>query len=179
MSLVVKLFGSQAPLLALGNHWLSFARSMGQSWCVIKATLILKNTTCFRFYCCVTCFQILSSRKEDALKKVADECDKIAGKSVAKVLAFDLEDDQSLNKCKTIESLWGPVDILVNNAGVSTRSPAECTEISVDAKVMKVNYLAPVAITKSVLTSMLSRKSGHIVVISSVQGRLPIPFRSS
>lgn len=112
---------------------------------------------------------------------VADECAAAGGSAqpVAKVLAFDLDDSRAVDKYAHVQSLWGPVDILVNNAGVSTRSPAEQTSSDVDAMVMRVNYLAPLAVTKTVLSSMLERKQGHIVVISSVQGRLPIPFRSS
>jgi len=63
--------------------------------------------------------------------------------------------------------------------GISSRSPCEDTSLAVDLKLMAVDYIAPVALTKSVLPSMLSRRSGHIVVVSSVQGRLAIPFRTS
>ena len=42
---------------------------------------------------------------------------------------------------------------------------------------MAINYTAPVALSKSVLASMVEKKQGHIVVISSVQGLFGLPFR--
>jgi len=78
------------------------------------------------------------------------------------------------------EQLWAaPIDILVNTGGISSRSPAEDTTLEVDGRVMAVNFGGPVALTKGVLPSMLAQGSGHVVVISSVQGRLAIPFRTS
>lgn len=37
---------------------------------------------------------------------------------------------------------------------------------------MLVNFLGPVALTKAVLPHMISRRTGHIVVTSSLQGML-------
>lgn len=44
---------------------------------------------------------------------------------------------------------------------------------------MLVNYIGTVAITKALLPSMVARKSGHIVCVSSVQGKFAIPQRSA
>ena len=41
------------------------------------------------------------------------------------------------------------------------------------------NFHGPVALTKAFLPAMLERRSGSIAVISSVQGKLGIPLRSS
>jgi dehydrogenase/reductase SDR family protein 7B len=71
------------------------------------------------------------------------------------------------------------VDILIHNGGVSTRALAENMAWEVDESVLKVNYLGPVALTKAVLPGMLSRDSGHLVVISSVQGLIGLPARTA
>lgn len=44
---------------------------------------------------------------------------------------------------------------------------------------MAVNYFGPVALTKAVLPSMLARRAGHVVVVSSVMGYLGTPGRST
>jgi short-subunit dehydrogenase len=44
---------------------------------------------------------------------------------------------------------------------------------------MEIDYFAPVALTKAVLPSMVARKSGQIVVVSSVMGFVGTPGRSS
>lgn len=98
---------------------------------------------------------------------------------VPTVVKLDLED---LNSIPTItEDLLkshGQIDILINNAGMSYRGAAVDTEVSVDIKLMVVNYFGQVALTKAILPSMLARKAGHILAISSVQGKLAIPYRS-
>lgn len=153
---------------------------------------------------------VLSARREAELKAVAAECAAAAStaatassttvESVARVLPFDLAEDAAALQAKGAKAaaLWGVegVDILVNNGGISSRSAAEKTSLDVDQKVMAIDYLAPVALTKGVLPAMLARGektaaskkpwkeravggAGHVVVVSSVQGRLAIPFRTS
>ena len=43
---------------------------------------------------------------------------------------------------------------------------------------MDINYIGTVALTKSVLPTMVRQQFGHIVVISSVLGKFGTPFRS-
>lgn len=73
----------------------------------------------------------------------------------------------------------GAVDVLINNAGISQRSLAKDTSLAVDRKIMEIDYFAVVALTKGVLPQMLSRKSGHIVSISSVAGKFGAPMRTA
>jgi len=61
---------------------------------------------------------------------------------------------------------------MVHNAGRSVRGLAEDTIVSVDKDLMQVNYFAPVALTKLLLPTMRKQKSGHFIVVSSVQGKL-------
>ncbi|XP_034503293.1 dehydrogenase/reductase SDR family member 7B isoform X2 [Ailuropoda melanoleuca] len=74
---------------------------------------------------------------------------------------------------------FGHVDVLINNAGISYRGAIVDTTTDVDKKVMETNYFGPVALTKALLPSMIKRRQGHIVAISSVQGKISIPFRSA
>jgi short-subunit dehydrogenase len=52
------------------------------------------------------------------------------------------------------------------------------TDPSVYRTLMEINYFAPVALTKAILPSMLEKKSGHFVVISSLVGKFGTPLRS-
>ncbi|XP_045634101.1 dehydrogenase/reductase SDR family member 7B isoform X5 [Ursus americanus] len=74
---------------------------------------------------------------------------------------------------------FGHVDVLINNAGISYRGAIVDTTTDVDKKVMETNYFGPVALTKALLPSMIKRRQGHIVAISSIQGKISIPFRSA
>lgn len=63
--------------------------------------------------------------------------------------------------------------------GVSIRSNAVDTKVDVDIKIMLTNYFGTIALTKSVLPSMISKKEGRILCIGSVQGKFAIPQRAS
>jgi short-subunit dehydrogenase len=76
-------------------------------------------------------------------------------------------------------ALGAPIDILILNGGISSRSAAEDTTIDVDELVMRVNFLSSVALCKACLSDMLARRNGRIVVVSSMQGRVALPFRTS
>ena len=73
---------------------------------------------------------------------------------------------------------FGRIDILINNAGISQRSLTVDTDLEVYAKIMDINYLGTVAVTKSVLPEMIERGSGQVVTITSVVGKFGTPFRS-
>ncbi|XP_041063267.1 dehydrogenase/reductase SDR family member 7B isoform X1 [Carcharodon carcharias] len=96
------------------------------------------------------------------------------------VVTFDLADlDTVRSSAEEILNCFGQVDVLINNAGISYRGNILDTAIGVDKDVMNTNYFGPVALTKAILPYMVQRRSGHVVVISSVQGKIAIPFRSA
>jgi short-subunit dehydrogenase len=73
----------------------------------------------------------------------------------------------------------GGVDVLVHNAGISQRSLAKDTELAVDRRLLEVDALGPIALTKAALPSMLERGSGRVVVVSSLVGKIGTPLRST
>ncbi|XP_038064236.1 dehydrogenase/reductase SDR family protein 7-like [Patiria miniata] len=96
------------------------------------------------------------------------------------ILTLDLEDLQTIpKKAEEALALHGRVDILVNNGGMGYRGTVVGTEMSVHQKLMNVNYFGSVALTKELLPSMIAERSGHIVAVSSVQGKIAIPYRSA
>lgn len=95
-------------------------------------------------------------------------------------VVFDLAKTDTVERAaEEILKCYGQVDILINNAGISYRGNILETHISVQRDVMETNYFGPVALTQALLPSMVRRCSGHIVVISSVQGKIAIPYRSA
>ncbi|XP_006809198.1 dehydrogenase/reductase SDR family member 7B [Neolamprologus brichardi] len=95
-------------------------------------------------------------------------------------VVFDLAKTDTVERAaEEILKCYGQVDILINNAGISYRGNILETHISVQRDVMETNYFGPVALTQALLPSMVRQRSGHIVVISSVQGKIAIPYRSA
>ena len=64
------------------------------------------------------------------------------------------------------------IDILVNNGGRSQRALIEDTDLAVDRAMIELNTLGTISLTKAVLPHFKKRKSGHVVVTSSVAGKM-------
>ena len=120
---------------------------------------------------------ILSSRNVEKLEAVRLQCE---NPEKVKILKLDLEDYLNLDKAvgKAIK-LFDNVDILINNGGISQRSLAIDTGIEIDTKIFKTNYFGTVALSKAILPYFVAKKSGQIVVITSVVGKIGTPLRSS
>lgn len=125
---------------------------------------------------------ILASRNTDKLnelKEILLKTYKPPELHVPTIVKLDLENINSIpGMVDNLLKTHGHIDVLINNAGISFRGAAIDTDISVDIKLMVVNYFGQVALTKAILPSMVERKSGHLVAVSSVQGKLAIPYRS-
>jgi short-subunit dehydrogenase/peroxiredoxin len=70
---------------------------------------------------------------------------------------------------------FGKIDILVNNAGIGMRKPFAEASVEQIENVLRTNYLGMVYCTHEALPSMIARRSGHIVNISSVSGKIGTP----
>ncbi|KAK2104284.1 Dehydrogenase/reductase SDR member 7 [Saguinus oedipus] len=70
------------------------------------------------------------------------------------------------------------IDILVNNGGVSQRSLCMDTSLDVYRKLIELNYLGTVSLTKCVLPYMIERKQGKIVTVNSLLGIIAAPLSS-
>jgi len=73
---------------------------------------------------------------------------------------------------------FGAIDMLFNNAGISQRSLCLETEMSTYRSLFEVDFFGQIALTKEVLPMMLKQASGHIVVTSSVAGKIGVPYRT-
>ncbi len=117
---------------------------------------------------------ILSARSEAGLHEVNQSLPMHPGEAM--ILPIDLEKlDELPAKVSLVLSKFGSIDYLIHNAGVAVRDYALATDLSVDQKLMRINYFGPVCLTKQVLPAMLRKGSGHIVVISSLSAKYGIP----
>lgn len=123
------------------------------------------------------CKLILSSRNIEQLQEVKTAC---GNSENIKILPFDLAHYINMpNVVKEALKLFGNIDLLINNGGISQRSPIIETSIEVDKKLMEIDYLGTVALSKALLPHFIANQFGHYVVVSSLMGKFSSPLRSA
>jgi dehydrogenase/reductase SDR family member 7B len=117
---------------------------------------------------------ILSARSREHLDRVNAAC---GGGHL--VLPLDMEDASGFEgACEQAWSWMGRVDIVVHNAGISQRSRAEDVTDEVLNRIMEVNFMGAVRLTRMQLARFQQQGSGHFVVMSSLSGKFGVPYRS-
>ena len=95
----------------------------------------------------------------------------IAEKLHCKAVRMDVTDADSVKaSVELVLQEYSHIDILVNNAGISLIKPFLDTTAEEWQRMIDVNLTGVFNVTKAVVPSMVSRKSGAVVNISSVWG---------
>ncbi len=120
---------------------------------------------------------VLSSRQEADLNAIQAEIGDVANVAVLPLdLALPETFEAAVNR---VYDLFGKVDLLFNNAGISQRSYAIDTDLSVDRKIMEINYFGTIGLTKAVLPRMLAAGGGQFAVVTSITGKFGYGVRSA
>lgn len=153
----------------------------GKSVIVTGASSGLGKELALKLSYCQLKHLVLSGRNVKALGEVKLCCEKMEKCGEVHVLPCDLSEDESVIEFAkdALEKCDGSVDMLILNGGMSSRSSFLDTDIRVDELLMKVNFLSGASISKQIIPSMVKRKAGAVVWISSLQGKIGTPFRTS
>ena len=111
---------------------------------------------------------ILSGRRVDVLEPMATE---VGGRAIA----CDLADREDLER---LVAEAGGIEVLVANAALPASGAfTELTQDQID-RMLEINLRAPIALARAFSAGMIARRSGHIVFISSLAGKVASPASS-
>ena len=91
------------------------------------------------------------------------------------VSTMDVDSDESVNNAIAAIQKSGPLDVLINNAGVEGVGPVEELPLAKFRAIMETNYFGALRCIQAVVPTMRQRRSGCIINVSSVAGRLCCP----
>lgn len=87
-------------------------------------------------------------------------------------IALDVDDDASV--LQAVEEA-GPVDVLVNNAGIGGAAPVELMPMANVRALFETNFFGAVRMMQAMLPGFRERRTGAIVNVTSVMGRVTLP----
>jgi NAD(P)-dependent dehydrogenase (short-subunit alcohol dehydrogenase family) len=117
-------------------------------------------------------YRSIGSVRDDAKAATVHAAALAAGVTVETVL-LDVTDAA---RCAAVVDEIGPVYGLVNNAGYSVTGAIEDVTDDEARAVLETMVIAPMRLARLVLPAMRERRSGRIVMISSIYGRTTTPF---
>ena len=96
------------------------------------------------------------------------------------VLQLDVTDDKSVTDAiNVISNRQGRIDVLVNNAGYEHHGAVEELSIEEIKTQFETNFFGAVRVMKAVLPMMRKQRSGTIVNVSSIGGKIGVPLNSA
>jgi len=107
---------------------------------------------------------VLSARNEAALDKLSKE---LGG---SRVVVADLS---RAGEPERLAREAGAVDVLVSNAGIPATGRLATFEVEEIDRAIAVNLRAGIVLAKALAPAMVERKSGHLVFMSSIAGKIP------
>jgi len=118
------------------------------------------------------------ARSKDLLEDVRQSIESQGGTCFA--VACDIRDpDETEYAIAAATEGLGGVDAIVNNAGIVTRKPATDLSIEKWRAMIDTNVSGVFYATRAILPTFRSQGHGHIINLSSISGKVPLPGGSA
>lgn len=118
---------------------------------------------------------VLTARRAEKLEAVADRIESNGGDAL--VVPADVTDDDALDSLvETVKDEFGRIDVLVNGAGFGLYGSVEETPIDEARYQFDVNMFGLARLTQLVIPVMREQRSGTIINISSMGGKVWYPM---
>lgn len=102
-----------------------------------------------------------------------EQADALRDELPANTAVFKMDITDETDRLK-IDQL--PIDVLINNAAIGDSGSLAEVDIDRIRTVFEVNVFSTLALTQLALRGMIERGRGTVIFISSVAGRIPMPF---
>jgi len=112
---------------------------------------------------------VLSARDRDALERLA------ARLGSARVVVTDLARREAP---ESLADEVGPADVRVAHARIPASGELVSFTVEQIDRALDVNLRSAIVLTNRLLPGMLARRSGHVVLMASMHGKLPVPLIS-
>jgi NAD(P)-dependent dehydrogenase (short-subunit alcohol dehydrogenase family) len=126
-------------------------------------------------------YHVLATMRDPARRERLDKAAAEAGIS-NRIEVVQLDITQPLSITHAVQQAIRDhqrIDVLVNNAGFAMAGFAEDLYLDEIRKQFETNFFGHVSVTKEVIPFMRAQKSGHIIMVTSVAGRVGQPVVSS
>jgi NAD(P)-dependent dehydrogenase (short-subunit alcohol dehydrogenase family) len=126
-------------------------------------------------------FRVVATMRDLARRSRLDEASTAEGVSQnIEVRQLDITQTETIGPLVAqVVRGYGRIDVLVNNAGFAMSGFADDIDLSELRRQFETNFFGHVAMTHAVLPIMRRQRAGHIIMVSSISGRLGQPVISS
>jgi NAD(P)-dependent dehydrogenase (short-subunit alcohol dehydrogenase family) len=115
----------------------------------------------------------ICARDAEELQRAQEE---LSRRGEVFIITCDVTDRSDVeNMIAAVHDRFGRIDVLVNNAGIISVGPVESMKIEDFEEAMRTHFWGPLHTIMAVLPEMKSRRSGRIVNISSIGGKISVP----
>jgi NAD(P)-dependent dehydrogenase (short-subunit alcohol dehydrogenase family) len=116
----------------------------------------------------------ICARRQFELDRARQDLEQRGGEVLTVVCDITVPDEVARLVWLVTEQL-GPIDMLINNAGVIQVGPMDLMELDDYEEAMATHFWAPLHLMRAVIPAMVARRSGRIVNIASIGGKIAVP----
>ncbi len=118
---------------------------------------------------------VLAARREERLAEVAGHVRKVGRNAL--VVPCDVTDDQQVDHlvAKTLDE-FARLDVMFANAGYGFMAPFQTMDLQQERHIWEVNYFGCERCVRAAIAPMRRQGGGHILITSSIVGRIGLPF---
>lgn len=120
----------------------------------------------------------VTARRQSLLDELRAECESVGAETLA--IVGDVADEASMNQLRdAVLDKWGQADVVVANAGVGGLNPGDNFSLEIHRKVIEINAIGLANTLIPFVPSMMERRQGHLVGISSLAAFRGLPNAAS